>query len=296
MKAKKWHLLLACSIVFCGFYTAKVIAQSVPDNQTPPWINKAKFRLQYQCSVCGFIPGPNHKAVKPKCDVKLVLEENRYCSAPECKQGPLTANFCGVHGKRPKSAFENLYAEIEDLKRQIKKVGKSPGKGGAPLGSVTAFAGPRSRIPEGWLLCDGRNLKKDKYKQLHKVIGTIYGGGLNSTTFALPDYRGYFLRGMEIDPKLNRDVDRLNRKKPNSGHNSKSVCGPIIGSVQEDSVGPHKHSYQVPNPLASASTTGSDARSWFSRTERSSTLTGSWKGSETRSKNVYVHWIIKVVD
>ncbi|MGE5362716.1 MAG: phage tail protein [Bacteroidota bacterium] len=43
--------------------------------------------------------------------------------------------------------------------------------------------------PDGWLLCDGRELPVNQYQALYSLIGTQYGGN-GSTTFRLPDLRG----------------------------------------------------------------------------------------------------------
>ncbi len=46
-----------------------------------------------------------------------------------------------------------------------------------------------SRVPEGWLPCDGALLSISEYSELYSVIGTVYGGdGL--TTFATPQLAG----------------------------------------------------------------------------------------------------------
>jgi microcystin-dependent protein len=58
----------------------------------------------------------------------------------------------------------------------------------SPIGAVIQFAG--SSVPEGWLLCDGNAVSRGTYAALFAVVGTIYGAGDGSTTFALPDLRG----------------------------------------------------------------------------------------------------------
>jgi microcystin-dependent protein len=64
------------------------------------------------------------------------------------------------------------------------------GGGGAemPAGSVTQFAG--STAPTGWLSCDGTTVSRTTYAALFSVIGTTYGSGDGSTTFALPNMKG----------------------------------------------------------------------------------------------------------
>ena len=51
-----------------------------------------------------------------------------------------------------------------------------------------------SKQHKGWILCDGQTLEKEKYPLLFNVIGTDFGG--EGSKFKVPDYRGYFLRGI----------------------------------------------------------------------------------------------------
>ncbi|CAB5221426.1 Phage tail collar domain containing protein [uncultured Caudovirales phage] len=57
-----------------------------------------------------------------------------------------------------------------------------------------------STAPEGWLMCNGAAVSRTTYASLFALFnasGLPYGAGDGSTTFNLPDYRGYFLRGMD---------------------------------------------------------------------------------------------------
>jgi microcystin-dependent protein len=71
--------------------------------------------------------------------------------------------------------------------------GGGGGGGGNPTGSVIAFAGPTA--PSGYLLCDGSLVSRTVYSTLFSVIGTAYGAGDGSTTFALPNLQGRFALG-----------------------------------------------------------------------------------------------------
>lgn len=54
------------------------------------------------------------------------------------------------------------------------------------LGQIVAYTG--ENIPDGWLPCDGRMLRRRVYPQLFSAIGTQYGDGDGSNTaFNLPD-------------------------------------------------------------------------------------------------------------
>jgi len=62
-----------------------------------------------------------------------------------------------------------------------------------PAGAIMAFA--MNSAPAGWLAADGSNVSRSTYAALFSAIGTTYGSGDGSTTFALPDLRGIFVRG-----------------------------------------------------------------------------------------------------
>lgn len=51
--------------------------------------------------------------------------------------------------------------------------------------------------PNGWLICDGSAVSRSTYAALFGVIGTTFGSGDGSTTFALPDGRGRVLAGKD---------------------------------------------------------------------------------------------------
>lgn len=56
------------------------------------------------------------------------------------------------------------------------------------VGSI--IISPVSTIPEGFLVCDGSAVSRDRYADLFDVIGTTYGAGDGSTTFNLPNLSG----------------------------------------------------------------------------------------------------------
>jgi len=62
-----------------------------------------------------------------------------------------------------------------------------------PAGAVQAFA--MNSAPAGWLAADGTAVSRSTYAALFSALGTTYGAGDGSTTFALPDLRGIFVRG-----------------------------------------------------------------------------------------------------
>ena len=141
---------------------------------------------------------------------------------------------------------------------------------GTPSGAVMAFA--MNSAPAGWLAADGSNVNRTTYAALFSAIGTTYGAGDGSTTFALPDLRGYFVRG--------------------SGTNSDSTAAGTFGVKQADDLKSHTHTYtdQVQVSVGvfnTAGGTGQDGATDLGRT------TGSTGGAETRPKNIAMLYCIK---
>lgn len=62
-------------------------------------------------------------------------------------------------------------------------------------GQVAFFA--QSTAPSGWLKANGATISRTAYASLFAAIGTQFGAGDGSTTFALPDMRGYAPRGWD---------------------------------------------------------------------------------------------------
>lgn len=189
-----------------------------------------------------------------------------------------------------------------------------PGFGELPVGSVTAFAGavgaPDSSSPPnaitptdyttnpveawGWMVCDGRFLSNMLYPELFAALGYVYGG--SGSNFNIPDYRGYFLRGMGTGTQNDPDIGT--RSAPPGGQGDSSG----VGSIQSFALETHEHTYSSA-PAPSATSPGGTAAGAPSVT---STLTtgGPVPGTaqtdavlvsqyETRPINVYVNYLIK---
>lgn len=59
---------------------------------------------------------------------------------------------------------------------------------GFSSGDIKLIAG--ATAPTGWLICDGSLLSRTTFDTLFAAIGTTYGPGDGSTTFALPNLKG----------------------------------------------------------------------------------------------------------
>ncbi|WP_336347023.1 phage tail protein [Pseudomonas monsensis] len=71
---------------------------------------------------------------------------------------------------------------------------------GSDIGDIKTVA--TADAPKGWLKCNGAIVSRTQYAGLFAAIGTRFGVGDGSTTFALPDLRGEFVRGWDDGRKV----------------------------------------------------------------------------------------------
>ena len=64
-------------------------------------------------------------------------------------------------------------------------------------GLIIMVANDAAASTSGILICNGAAVSRTTYANLFSVTGTAYGGGDGSTTFNVPDLRGYFVRGLD---------------------------------------------------------------------------------------------------
>lgn len=180
---------------------------------------------------------------------------------------------------------------------------------GIPVGAVMAFAGlldPTKRpgndyllLKSNWAPCDGRLLKMEEYPELFEVLGYVYGG--KEETFNIPDYGGYFLRGVPLSDASNgKDPDMKNRTLPSGGIGG---APEEAGSIQDDAIQSHEHNLDVLalSPFAAPSNEGplsGTIKDPIKRGDPSNMNLLQNKvnvsDKETRPKNMYVHFIIKL--
>lgn len=92
--------------------------------------------------------------------------------------------------------------------------------------------------PSGTLECDGSLVSRTTYPDLFAEIGTIFGAGDGSSTFALPDLRAEFPRGWDHGRGV--DTGRAFGSAQGSA-NLSHTHGSVTGSG-----GSHNHTYQNP--------------------------------------------------
>ena len=143
-----------------------------------------------------------------------------------------------------------------------------------PPGMIAPFG--MSGAPTGWLICNGSAVSRSTYSALFSAIGTTWGSGDGSSTFNVPDFRGWFLRG--YDAGVGRDPDR----------NSRSNGGDAVGSYQSHQYQSHSHSVAMYQHgfYGNVPFAGQDThKAW-----QGTTATG---GNETRPVNRAVQFMIK---
>jgi microcystin-dependent protein len=96
--------------------------------------------------------------------------------------------------------------------------------------------------PTGYLKANGALVNRTAYASLFAAIGTTFGVGDNSTTFALPDLRGEFLRGW--DDSRGIDVGRSfgTSQTANIASHTHSASDSGHSHVASTSVDSHSHS------------------------------------------------------
>ena len=168
-----------------------------------------------------------------------------------------------------------------------------------PSGTVITIA--KNTAPTGYLKANGALISRTTYASLFDAIGTAFGVGDGSTTFALPDLRGYFQRAwddgrgidtgrifgsLQQDSYLNHSHTASSESAGSHTHSSTSV--PSSGNKVSSSVTGTSATYGVVNNTINA-TIGSGGAHTHTITVGSST-TGS---TETRPKNIALLYCIK---
>lgn len=110
---------------------------------------------------------------------------------------PSIADEPAPPNRRPRNTDELLtFRSDRGLLRQSRRT--FIGDLGVPAGAILPYAGQIA--PDGYLLCDGSEVERDRYPELFNAIGNLYNGvspllGIN--TFRLPDLRGRFPLGRD---------------------------------------------------------------------------------------------------
>lgn len=93
-----------------------------------------------------------------------------------------------IGGEEPNSRDIKIWINPEDMV-------SSSDYGSLPIGSIIPYSGETA--PEGYSICDGKELNRETYKELFSIIGTTFGGGDGTSTFNLPDLKGKVSVGLD---------------------------------------------------------------------------------------------------
>jgi microcystin-dependent protein len=167
-----------------------------------------------------------------------------------------------------------------------------------PIGAIAPYSFNQDvtlqKPLEIWKVCDGAMQARfpeggSKKAPLFAVIGTIFGLGDGSKTYALPDLRGYFVRSPDTSPNV------VGAAGLDPGPRSQTQTPDGVGSTESDCVGPHAH--DLSNTWG-ASTDSCSYRAYFKATSPSSTpppypaMTEPAGGTESRPINAAFSFII----
>jgi len=120
---------------------------------------------------------------------------------------------------------------------------------------------------DGYLKCNGSAISRATYAVLFAAIGTLYGVGDGVTTFNIPDFRGEFLRGADDGAGVD--------------------AGRVFGSWQADELKSHTH------PVNSVMASGGGYCPYSNIAGIKNINTGATGGTETRPRNIALHYWIK---
>lgn len=165
-------------------------------------------------------------------------------------------------------------------------------QGYLPAGTVIMHAA--STPPSGWLECNGSAVSRVGQAALFAIIGTTWGVGDGSTTFNLPDFRGYAPRGWDnargIDPArtfASTQADGLKTHTHVQNAHTHTDAGHIhSGSMVDGLVGA---SGGAVNAGLSAVSTGTG----FANISSTTAVNQATGGAETVMKNISCLFIIR---
>jgi microcystin-dependent protein len=199
----------------------------------------------------------------------------------------------GASETRPKNKY--VYFII----KSASTTGPGPGTAvSIPAGAVVPFAGVQTPGPGSqWLLCNGTTLNATQSQPLFAAIGTIHGGNGNPT-FYLPDYQGFFLRGVSNATGNDPDADARGPAQPTLPPAIHGNSGNHVGSTQDYNTGPphNRFSSNVPHLPSShmkVDVVSGRTNAKWAETPTIASAPTSGGGQESRPVNAYVDWYIK---
>jgi len=170
-----------------------------------------------------------------------------------------------------------------------------------PVGSVIAFAGNSSSPDQAkWVPCDGRAVAPTgEWAALHKVIGFAHGE-TDEGEMVLPDYRGYFLRGVSGSSGKDPDAESRLVPYPQGSPDKQGNAGNKVGSLQGFATGaPTSSPFKVTFTSLPKDKTDKDGIDGLVRylvrdyAARTVSLSQGGGDRETRPVNLSVNWYLR---
>ena len=171
---------------------------------------------------------------------------------------------------------------------------------GVPVGTILAHAA--NTPPSGFLECNGSNISRSTYATLFSTISTTFGVGDGSSTFALPDLRGQFIRGWANTGST--DASRVfgsTQTDQNKNHTHTTDSTTLTGGIRKISegflVGGSATGVFTKTSDGNNSVTGSSSTSPVGGVDfdgtHTHTISSSGGGTEARPTNLALMYIIK---
>ncbi|WP_169779344.1 phage tail protein [Campylobacter curvus] len=247
------------------------------------------YQLEVTDPVVGGIDGISNKQAKQLANRTKFLKEQVEAATDNANSRVLTSTYDAEKVDFATKSEVNAKLDKTDAAADSNKLGgkapseyasanhnhdgiylkKDEASDGTPIGAYLAWSS-QEKIPAGYLLCDGRSLKKSEYAELFAVIGYTYGG--SGENFNIPKFNdGRFMRG--------------------TGGNAAA-----LGALQSDEIKEHSHYVWYGNNETELVAEGSNSFGKNPRNDNntrfrfSTTNTG---GIETRPQNSAVVFIIK---
>jgi microcystin-dependent protein len=120
-----------------------------------------------------------------------------------------------------------------------------------PTGAVVMWANPT--IPAGYLLCNGRLVSRTTFATLFGVIGTTYGVGDGSTTFAVPNLIGRAPVGVDSAQSILTGATAVGDTLGEAAHTLSTTELPSHNHTATSSVNDPGHVHSSPSLFAALS-------------------------------------------
>lgn len=177
-----------------------------------------------------------------------------------------------IGGEEPNGRDVKIWINPEDIT-------SSSDYGSLPIGSIIPYSGETA--PEGYSICDGKELNRETYKELFSIIGTTFGNGDGTSTFNLPDLKGRVSVGLDSSDTNFNTIGKTGGEKTHT--------------LTIDEIPAHTHNLTYNISGAGANTGGTVALGNTSTTSSFATLpTGGSKEHNNLQPYIVLNYIIKI--